>query len=286
MSHQMRVILRSLADDMALAASPAFVSSLPVGNLQTQQRAEVARSADTSNQAITGDLTAARLLGADGFALIGRFSEDATVRVRLYAEAAQGGDVVYDSGPISVLVPIPWGEFAWGEEAWGGVRSFQNGAEPFFFRFFDDADDVFASYLSWQIDISDATNPDGYHQFRRLVWGRGVSPTINVDWGYQWELVDESKMFRDEAGGLHTETRAKYRRIRATLSHMTQSERVQWADGLRYCGKSRDVFAVLKPYESGGERMDLAFLARFTKLPNFKQSRPNQYAAGFVLEET
>jgi hypothetical protein len=241
-----KIIMKNIVDtEVALSATPAMSATLPVTNLQTQERDYVARTTSTAPQAIKGNLTYSRSSDTDGIALIGDYSSNATIRIRLYSEINQGGTVVFDTGEQEVQKSLGWGDFIWAvDHAWGGGSVFEaNSSNIFYFVFFDDPRYYTGGgkYKSFQIDLDDA-HPAGYMQFRRLYLGTVLSTRCNPTYGYSFGLKDDTVQKRDDAGGLHSTTVQQYRTVKYTLEFMSEDERNLFFRNYRWCGKTRDVF--------------------------------------------
>lgn len=252
-----RLILVNAADSAGLSASPDAAPGLPVSNLQVQERSYTFRATSAAPQVITGNLPASRNVDSDGVALTGDFSAYATCRIRLYAETALGGAVVYDSGVTDVS---PRGK------TW--------------FRFFSGV----GIYWSFRIDFTDASPPAGYHEFSRLVMGRGMSTSINIDVGYEYAIDDDTAQERDAGGGIHSDPGAVYYSLKFQFSHVREDERAALHDALRWVGKTRDFFIALRPYHT--YRFDFAALVKFTAMPRLSQRYFNHYAIPFEVSET
>lgn len=286
MARNLRLIMRNIGDSATVTASPAMLATLPATNVQLQERAYLARSSSLADQALLFDLTDARLVYADGFALIARYSAAATIRIRLYSAAAQGGTLVYDSGAVSAIGGIGWGEFIWGVDAWGAsIVSEGDGQEPFYFRFFDDADSQTSTYLSGRIDVSDALNPAGYHEFLRFFLGPVISPRYNAEYGLEWKLDDATTQDADDGGGLHSDPGPMARELSFSLAHLSEGERSLFASEYRYCGKTNDVFVCTFPDSTGQRYFDYAMAAKFTSSPTYSLGFPGFQQTEFTLRE-
>jgi hypothetical protein len=233
------------------------VPGLPAGNLQMQERSYVMRSTSAAPQSVYGNLAAGRLVADDGAALFGEFSSSATVRIRLYSGVDRTGSLLYDSATLPVA---PRGK-AWFVR-FGGA----------------------GVYASFQLDLTDAAPPLGWHDLSRLVLGRMFTPEINVGFDYGYSIEDDTEQERDASGGIHSSPGAVYNSLSFTFGHLTDAERAELHSALLACGKTRDVFCALRPGHA--YQYDFCMLAKFTTLPAIKNPYPNRYAAPFGLSET
>lgn len=280
----LRMILDNAGDSATLSADPVLVSTLPVGNLQLQEGAKVARSTSAATQYIHFDMTRSRVIDSDMFVLLGDFSNSATVKITLYSGAGQTGDEVYSSEPELVWKPIPWEEFAWGTYEWGGGAIYdKTNATPA--STISPADNG-ELYLSGTFEIIDHDNENGYHNLHRLFIGQKLTPSVNFGYGYAIELRDTSQQHRDAGGGLVTFPTEPYRATRFTLEHMTRQEFSAFWTGLSVCGKVKDIYLDMLPDSSGIEQAAHAMRGKFIKIPTFAQSYDGNYGADFEIEET
>ncbi|MFO0253509.1 MAG: hypothetical protein ACK52V_05280, partial [Betaproteobacteria bacterium] len=194
MANNLRVISTNDVDAATLTSGD-FTATLPVGNLQLEGRARVARTTNaTGTKTINGNFAGSTLCSA--LVLYGHnLTGAATWRLRLYAGANQTGTVVYDSTTLTPLTSIGWGSFAWGVAPWGnGV--FNDWQQPFYTLWFTG---VFA--LSFRLDLADPLNPAGYLQASRLIIGRYLSPAFNAEYGLALAWDDNSEQRRTLGGG-------------------------------------------------------------------------------------
>jgi hypothetical protein len=271
----------NLADRGTIAADPAMVANLPPEYLLQQGRSFVARSTSTDPQAIAGNLEAAAMV--DALALCGHnLSGGATIRWRLYSEADQGGSLTYDSGALAVGTVIPWGSFDWGVgHSWGATYE-------------EGAGDQYAIHLmaapkvcgSWQVDITDGDNPDGYMEARRLVIGRAFRPQCNASYGLQWGWVSQTAHQRTAAGSLDSEIGPRYRTLSFALNYLYEAERATLARQITE--PAEEVLVVVFPSEATSSRRfaDYSFLGKVDQLPPYTLASYRSIQAEFRIEET
>jgi hypothetical protein len=190
---------RILADDLILAAtlsaSPSLESTLPVGNLRTLERSEVARSTSASDQVISGNFAASSPVSC---CVLWRhnLTTAATWRLELFNAINQGGTKVYDSTAVAAFFADPLealladygadlGE--WEQPAQAAVLYFQE-----------------VTARSFRLTLSDSANPAGYLQASRLMIGAYWEPSIGADYGHEFQWVDPSVQARAASGVLRT----------------------------------------------------------------------------------
>ena len=241
-----RIITSNDADEATLSASPAVLAALPVGNLQTQSRARVMRTNSVVNaQHILGNFSEVKYLSA--LALVRHnLTSAASWRLRLYDDVNQTGNETYDSGTVELGNPAAYGEFSWGLEPWGG-DSFRDWPVAFSLLWFTPA-----LALSFDLQIDDAANTDGYLEASRLFMGTYWSPENNMSYGVRLQWVDPSTQERTDGGTLRTDAVESHRRWEFDLSALAPGEAAQLQDILRRSGMRNDLFLSCFP-ELGGD---------------------------------
>jgi hypothetical protein len=278
MANNLRVI--STTDvDAATLTSGDFTASLPVGNLQLEGRARVARTTNaTGTKTINGNFAGSTLCSA--LVLYGHnLTGTATWRLRLYAGANQTGTVVYDSTTLTPLTVTGWGSFAWGVEPWGsGV--FRDWQQPFYTLWFSE---VFA--LSFRLELVDTLNPAGYLQASRLIIGRYLTPTFNAEYGLALAWETNSEQRRTLGGSVRTDRRASFRRLSFDLGLLDLSERALWLDLARSSGLHRELFVSVYPQASAELERDHSILVKFSQAAPNTLPVPNRWSQKFEMIE-
>ena len=197
------LISPSLGDAARLTARDAVAQGFRVAELQSDQPGEVWRSAGSGAQRLRADLDVATAV--DTVALLySNLTATATWRVSA-ADSARNLLVAptYDSGERRFNATPP------------DARGWSHG------RLWLPAP-VRARY--WQILLSDGAQSSGYLQAGRLVMGLAWSPAITIDrdWIIGW--VDESLRVRARGGQGYVDPRVAWRRLRVSLSWLTDAE--------------------------------------------------------------
>lgn len=275
-----RIIAPNEADDCVLSASPAMVATLPVEYLQDQTRARVARSTGLhSPQYIRGTFNAVKLISAfcvDRHNLTGA----GTLRLKLWDDVNQTGTLLADI-TVNLGNPTAWGDLPWGVFTWG--------------------DDVFADWpvafsvlwftpvraLSFELQITDLANTNGYYEAARLFLGLYWSPVINMSYAPAMSWIDNSVQERTSGGSLRTDAEDPYRRWEFDLRYLSVTERGTLAELLRRNGKRQDLFLSMFPEEGGQKERDYAGRAKLIEVPGISHDFLNNFrtAQTLVFEE-
>ncbi len=272
-------IVTSNVSDAAVLSSADFVGSLPVGNLQLEGRARVARTANaTGTKTINGDFTGVSIIGACVL-YNHNLTSQATWRLRLWDGPGQTGNVVFDSGTGSALPALGWGEFAWGAVPWG-ASVFTGWGAAFSVLWFPAVGAV-----SFRLELTDAANPAGFLQAKRLLLGPYFEPATTLSYGLQLHWEDNSEQRRTQGGSLRTDARVRYRVLRGDLSRLTDAERAVALETLRQIGLRSETFISVFPGAGGAQERDFSMLGKFTSMPQFTNDQPFSHAAQLAFEE-
>lgn len=279
-----RFIFPNVADDATLTCSPAELAALPVTNLQVQTRGDVWRSDSViSAQHILGDLSGYQSISA--MALVRHnLTATGTYRLRLYDQTGQAGTLLYDSGTVTLGgTLLGWGSFSWGTDPWGS-DSLQGWPVPYVVAWF-----TAVLALSFDLELADTANPDGYLQAARLVLGAYFEPTYNLGETLDMSWREQSKQTRTEGGTLRTDEREPYRRFGFDLGMLTASERTTLMDRLRRAGLRNDLFLSCYPEDADADlERDHAGLVKLIEVPTMQANSnlPNIYRTQLVFEES
>ena len=276
-----RIIFPNIADDATLSCSPAEVAALPVTNLQDQTRGKVWRSNGViSAQHIYGDL--AGYQNCSALALVRHnLTATGTYRLRLYDQTGQAGTLLYDSGTVTLGGTIlGWGAFDWGTDPWG-AGSLQDWPVPYFVVWFDTV-----NALSFDLQLDDTANPDGYLEASRLVLGHYFEPEVNAGAGLEMAWMEQSKQSRTEGGTLRTDERDPYRRFALHLPRLTAAERTTLLDRLRRAGLRNDIFLSCAPQMDSDLERDYTGLVKLTSTPGMVADLPGNFKTELIFEES
>jgi hypothetical protein len=177
---------------------------------------------------------------------------------------------------------IPWGSFDWGVgHSWGATYE-------------EGAGDQYAIHLmaapkvcgSWQVDITDGDNPDGYLEARRLVIGRAFRPKYNASYGLPWRWVSMTAHQRNAAGSLDSEIGPRYRTMSFGLNYLSEAERATLSR--RITEPADEVLVAVFPGSATSSQQfaDYSFLGKVDELPTYTLASYGTIQAAFRIEET
>lgn len=279
MAANFRVISTNDADAATLTSAD-FVASLPVTNLQIEGRARVARTTNaTGSKTIKGNWPAAKVVGA--LVLYGcNFTSQATTRLECYSGANQTGTVVYDSGTVTALEALGWGDFGWGLAPWGATV-FTGWSSTFAVLWLPQA----VSALSFRVTVTDAANPAGYLQIKRLLIGSYFEPVVNPDFGLQLGWATNDQQVRTMASSIRTDIRARYRNLSGNLGGLEPGERAIFMEIARAVGLASELFVSVYPDATGAQKRDYSMLCKFSQLSPLSDSNVQRHSSPFAFTE-
>lgn len=274
----MRIVTSNVSDSATLSSGD-FAATLPVGNLQLEGRARVARTTNaTGTKTVNGDLAAAAVVGACVL-YNHNLTSAATWRLRLWSGVGQTGTLMHDSGTVGALPALGWGEFGWGAVPWGASVFYGWGAA--FSVLWIPA----VGARSFRVEITDAANPAGYLQAKRLLVGPYFEPAVNVSYGLQLYWEDNSTQRRTQGGSLRTDARVRFRRLKGELDHLTTAERAVAVETLHQVALRAETFISVFPGYGGALERDYSLLGKFTAMPQFTHGQVASHSAQLAFEE-
>lgn len=252
----MRIIARNLIDEAELSCSPAAVTTLPITNLQTVYREQVARWTELDAQSITALWPSSNPVSCVVL-YRNNFGPSATWRVRLYSDSALT-TVAYDSGAVYASSPVELGSLLWGVDALGKTlySDWDFGVCSMWFT------PVMAQGMV--IDLVDSENAYGYGQASRLFAGAYFESTAGPRWGQTMTWEENTRQTRTEGGSLRTEPGSSWRTMRVDMAQMPEDERRQLAELARSVGMRGDVFVSLYPGQDDEQERDHQMQAKLT----------------------
>lgn len=272
-------IVTANVSDAATLTSADFAVSLPVGNLQLEGRARVARTVDaTGTKTIEGDLAGAAVVGA--CVLYGHnLTSQAEWRLRIWDGVGQTGTVTYDSGTVPALAALGWGSFGWGMVPWG-ASVFTGWGSAYSVLWFPAV-----GARSFRIELDDDANPAGFVQAKRLLLGPYFEPAVNLEYGLNLYWEEDSVQRRTQASSLRTDPGPRYRVLAGNLGHLDEVERGVALETLRQIGLRTETFISVHPGAGGVQERDYSLLGKFTRMPQFTNGQPNSHQAPIQFEE-
>ncbi len=146
-----------------------------------------------------------------------------------------------------------------------------------------DPDPVHQRYL--RIDLFDPENPDGHVDLGQLVVSPVWQPSVNAQFGWELEWIDESPRVRSRGGQVYVDARPTFRRLTLTLSELGRDEiYAQGYELQRRLGIGRPAVVVLDP-------TDPTHLHRLTLYGALQRTTPirhdhhDSYSMQLIFEE-
>lgn len=290
MSANLRYCARNMADEATIAATSAEVT-LPASNLKLTTRARVWRSTSAAAQNI--DLHWNGNVGRFNFVRLERHNleNDATWRILAYPNADWTGTPVYDSGTLDAYDAATLGELDWGFEPLGS-SIFDSFLGQKFSQHYCGAGGVpgavLTTYnpLSMRITVTDTGNSAGYVQASRLYIGRALELTYNPD-SCTFAWMEDTKQARSSGGTLRSDGLNTFRQISVGLGIITEAQRAELADAVRFAGMRKDWMLDVYPDASGERARDYSMVGRLVSSPQFTERGGfvDFHSSGLVLQE-
>lgn len=172
-------------------------------------------------------------------------------RVRLhdsqFGEGASAGNLVYDSDWHLIVPPQPgYGALKWGEFQWGDAVPEYNLAMYNRHAYMPLPKAYVARYV--QIDIDAPANTDVIRFFR--VWASAAyQPSVNVQYGADITIIDNTKVVESAAGVRQYGDRVQRRQLNAGFDMLPRTEMLYSIVGGVYLasGISTPMIAILEP---------------------------------------
>lgn len=264
MASHLMIAYPNRADEAVLSGGDWQVT-LPLTHLQNRIQAIVARSTDTdpANTQWVIDLTRSRTV--DILALCSHnLSLEATVRVTA-SDSDDFAFLVMDTEAVVVWPALFASEnLEWEDDNWwsGQIEEAVRSAYPS--NFICRPTQVAARY--WKVEISDASNADGFVQIGRLFVGPAWSPAVNYDYGASLGFESDTTLEKALGGQEYFDRRTGRRVFRCQLSWLSEQEAYERAWEIqRSLGYDGEVLVLIDP-DNRRQEPRLAFLARLRQL--------------------
>ena len=279
----MLIAFRNYVDDGTLSGG-SWEAGLPIVNLAERQPSRVARTTSLAagDTQVILDIGEARPIAFVGL-LRHNLSQKGKWRVTV-SDDPGFATTVHDSGLVDIWPAItPFGIGLWGEFQWGGkldpllVGTY--GIDGFHVM------DALARGRYLKVALSDPDNTNTYLEAGRLIVAPAWQPSINAQYGWSIEQVDESRSVKSRGGQTYVDQRPKFRRLSFTLEHLEADEMFGNAYELeRIKGKGGDVLVVIDPEDTKHRHRHSVYglLAETTPVSNPYSGR---FAKEFVVEE-
>ncbi|MDF1791440.1 MAG: hypothetical protein P1U88_05985 [Thalassobaculaceae bacterium] len=270
--------------DAAVVSGGSWSATLPVTNLADRQPSKVARTIGTDPIVTVATVDFGEPEPVRFVALINHnLTQSGRWRIRLGNDPLLASPIL-DTGNIDIWpAAIPFGVGEWGEFNWGGRLDADDAATYGAQAFHAIDTPVRARFL--RIDLVDAGNPAGFLQAGRLVAGPAWQPSVNFQYGWSIEQVDESEIKRSLGGQAYVNVRPRYRRLRFTLDHLGKDEMFGHAYELeRLKGKGGDIMVIADPDDGIHAHRHTLYGALAETAP-IVNGLPGRFSRRFVVEE-
>ena len=253
--------------DAATISASSEAAGLPVSNLKDQLRKKVWRATGCASEYIDIDFGE----GGDYCNTLALIQHNLSInaQVRLVAsDTAAGGNELLDVTWDAFGTVFGAGEGGAGEEGAGGFLIDDVVRQELllgliFCNFFNQ---TAARY--WRIYLLDPDNPSGYVEVGRVWLGIYFAPQYNFSYGWQFRVIDESKVSESLGGQKWVDIKGRRYGLYLPFKHIQDAEKY-WGfiDMLRRYGIRKDILVVLLPEGRPTERLFTTLYGRFTKLP-------------------
>ncbi|MER2537633.1 MAG: hypothetical protein ABTQ26_00175 [Azonexus sp.] len=256
-------------------------AALPLNNLLTTERAEVARSTDAlaASTQFNVDFGVARTIRT--LALINHnLSQSATWRVKL-GTASGAGDIYTSAYQAAWYIPFGTGAEEWESGAWWAPANDEFTGHPYMSPIL-----LTTSYLAryMTIEILDTGNTAGYVQIGRVFAGEGFDPDYNPAYGLKQGWKDPSKVEVNDSGSPFFKELRRMRTVSFELPSMSlEKADVAW-EMSRRSGTVKEIM-YLPNKTDFQECQRYGFVGRFSDLQPQTYNFYLRKAQAFTIEE-
>lgn len=277
--------------DASTLSGGSWLSTLPLNNLKSRFKTQVARSTNLSEASLVINSDLGRSRYVTSLALIGHnLSTNATVRIRYWSDDNMEV-LVYDSGYVDVwprwydTLDLRWAD----DNFWTGrVSQSQLGNMPSIFFHIPQVsafDPRSQAVRAVTFNIKDDYNTDGYVQVGRLYLSENWTPVRNMSYGVTIAWNDPSVVDVSLDGTEYYEQRPKFRTVAFTLDNMEYAEGVNKALLMGTDrGVTKDVLFIFDPSDPK-LLQQRSFIGRLTQLNPLEHPRFNRTSMAFALKE-
>ena len=225
----------------ATLSGGSWVSTLPLANLLTTERAEIARStnATTASTKFTVDFGQDRTVRA--LALLNHnLSQAGSWRV-LFGTTSGAGDIYTSDWQAAWFIPFGTGADEWESNAWWALPNDEYTGHPFMAPLL-----LNQSYSTryMTIEIDDTTNADGYVQIGRVFAGEAFDPEYGPAYGLKQGWKDASKVETNDSGTPFMDQRRCLRTVSFDLPYVGLDDSAILYEFQRRSGTTREVMYI------------------------------------------
>ena len=225
----------------ATLSGGSWVSTLPLANLLTTERAEIARStnATAAFTKFTVDFGQPRTIRA--LALLNHnLSQAGSWRV-LFGTTSGAGDIYTSAWQAAWFIPFGTGADEWESNAWWGLPNDEYTGHPFMAPLLL-AQNYSTRYLT--VEIDDTTNTAGYVQLGRVFAGEAFDPEFDPDYGLKQGWKDASKVETNDSGTPYMDQRRCLRTVSFDLPYVNLDDSTILYEFQRRSGTTREVMYI------------------------------------------
>lgn len=271
--------------DQSTLSGGAWVSTLPLQNLQSREIGEVARTTDTSLASTQITIDLGRSMKTQIIALRNH-NLSITAEYRVTGSLTADFSVLaHDSGWTDVWPVIyPWGALEWEDDNWWTGKYTKEEREGYT----TELDHLLpAAKLGryWRVEIRDVGNPAGFIQIGRLFIGPAWQTVINMIYGASLGWETKTEVREAKSGAEYFDERTPYRVKKFSLSWMEQDEAFTKAFELqRQAGIHAEILFIHDPADTM-HSLRRRFMCRMRTLSPIEYVQLDINSTAFELKE-
>lgn len=262
----LRMLIKNIADTAVITATPAAVATLPVTNLQTQQRKQTFRTTSLASQNIDFTWTANQTCN---MVALPRFNGTtaATARIYRYSDSAWT-TLIDDTTALAAYSTTGLDQL--------DIDEFQN-ADFLVVKNYVKYLSAITNMKSMRITLLDAANAAGYLEASRAMVGTYKQFSDNPDHGsLQSSIQDLSTFERADSGSALVNKMEKFFKTSISPEWIPEATDLQWLRAAaRYLGLDKDFWVSFYPEAGGVLEYYNQGQVRFASVASFE---PNSYA--------
>jgi hypothetical protein len=226
LSDKLNVLFPISVDNDSISVTPLPETTLPAASVFNSRSDKFMRVTGTS-AVIKFNALALDVMSGIGFGFI-NLESGSTIRIRLYDDFDQVGNVTYDSSVLSAGLSANEVQYQLGSLL-----------PQTFYHSFDEV-----SWKSIQIDITAASNTE--IDIGRIMPGYVFEPSWNYEWGSTWQWIEEGDAITASDS---------YRQFTFNLSELKNTENDRYEYEKMKVTKQGDLLLCLQPSATGLERL-------------------------------
>jgi hypothetical protein len=265
-------------DKLSLDVNTGEISTLPISNTQFYSNSNVFRCSE-KHFIIQGNF--------DDFEIIDslvlwrtNISNTAIIRLRLFDESNQGGNVLYDSDYIDAIETITIAEWQWQIQK-ATASAFDD--EPFRYTNIWLEEAKFCKSI--EIEIIDDDQVEDYIDITRIFLGQSIQLDVNFSWNSVNKFISNEKQYVTYGGSLHSVRENSQRTKSFSLDYLDQISKDIFEENIKLVGLDKDWFISMYPGTGGKQEVRNAFACKFTAYPDVTHNFYNNHKAPIKVRE-